>query len=461
MARFYQPKKKTSLDPKHQQVRVERLDHQGAGIAFLNKKTVFIDGVLPEEEVLIQLTESKSKFSRAKLIKVLKPSPERMEAFCPVYKECGGCNMQHLNHSAQVEYKQNSLRQLIKKFSGEELELAAPILGEDQGYRRRARISLYFNTKGGQSGNGSKLEFGFRKKQSKQIVQVSHCAALEPKLNELLPDLYSLLTSFKKQTELGHLELALGDEQPVLMLRVMKALPDIDMSSLREFAQRKALTLYVLSDQDTLQLLEGEKPAYSEGGFVIPFLPTNFIQINRKVNQQMVSQAIEWLDITNEDRVLDLFCGLGNFSLPMATKAKAVVGVEGIQEMVDQAKANAKKNEINNVEFYQTNLEQDISDNEWAKSKFDKVLLDPARAGASGVVDQLFELGVKSVVYVSCNPATLARDCQSLLDQGFKLTRLGMLDMFPHTSHLESMALFQRNSKYQINKATDDVSVFK
>ncbi|MDB1124869.1 23S rRNA (uracil(1939)-C(5))-methyltransferase RlmD [Vibrio algarum] len=444
MARFYQPKKKTSLDTKHQQVRVERLDHQGAGIAFLNKKPVFIDGVLPEEEVLIQLTESKSKFSRAKLIKILKSSPERIEAFCPVYKECGGCNMQHQSHAAQIEYKQDSLRQLIKKFSGQELELAVPIIGNEKGYRRRARISLYFNTKGGQSKSSSKLEFGFRKKQSKQIVHISQCAALEPQLNDLLPELYVLLTSFKKPTELGHLELALGDERPVLMLRVMKPLPDKDFQALRKFAIDNALTLYVLSDKDTLSLIEGEKPVYSEGGFVIPFLPTNFIQVNRNVNQQMVNQAVEWLDISPEDRVLDLFCGLGNFSLPMATKAKAVVGVEGMQEMVDQAEANARENGINNVDFYQANLEQDISDNIWAKTKFDKVLLDPARAGASGVIDQLSELGATSIVYVSCNPATLARDCQSLLEQGFKLTRLGMLDMFPHTSHLESMALFQK-----------------
>lgn len=438
MARFYQPKKKTSLDSKHQKVHIERLDHQGAGIAFLNKKPVFIDEALPQEEVLIQLTESKSKFSRAKLIKILKTSPERIEAFCPHYKECGGCNMQHLSHEAQVEYKQDSLRQLIKKFSGEDLELTTPIIGDSLGYRRRARISLYFNRK------TAELEFGFRKKQSKQIATISRCAALEPQLNQLLPELHAVLSGFAKPAELGHLELALGDDKPVLLLRVIKPLPEQDLSSLRAFSKERALTLYLLTENHEIQLLEGKKPAYSEIGYFIPFLPTNFIQVNRNVNQKMVQQAVDWLDLSKEDRVLDLFCGLGNFSLPIASKAGRVVGVEGIQEMVDQASNIANENGMNNLEFYQSNLEDDISENQWAKAKFDKVLLDPARAGASGVIDQLSELGAKTIVYVSCNPATLARDCQSLLKQGFKLNRLGMLDMFPHTSHLESMALFEK-----------------
>ncbi|WP_413285190.1 23S rRNA (uracil(1939)-C(5))-methyltransferase RlmD [Vibrio sp. MA40-2] len=462
MARFYQPKKKIVLDTKHQQFDVERLDHHGAGIAWLKNKPVFIEGALPGEKVLVQLTESKSKFSRAKLIKILTPSPQRIEPFCPHYKECGGCNMQHLSYDGQTEYKQQSLNQLVTKFttkkndsrgkahSGKQSDLADStefvqeieqvpfITGEQLGYRRRARISLYLNKKNAQ------LEFGFRQKQSKQIVQITQCAALEPKLNQLLPDLYILLSRFKKPVELGHVELALGDKQPVVTLRVMKALPEPDLSALVQFAKTNQLSMYLLVEKEPLQLIFGEKPSYSEGGFTIPFLPTNFIQVNRKVNQQMVEQAIKWLNPEPEDRVLDLFCGLGNFSLPIALKAQSVVGVEGVQEMVEQAEDNAKLNNINNIQFYHANLENDITENSWAQSKFDKVLLDPARAGAAGVVEQLAKLGAYRIVYVSCNPATLARDTQSLLEQGFKLIRLGMLDMFPHTSHLESMALFEK-----------------
>ena len=438
MARFYQPKKKTTIDTKHQAVLVERLDHQGAGIAFKGKKPIFIDGALPEEEVLIQIVESKSKFSRANLIKVLSPNSERIDAFCPHYSDCGGCNMQHLSREAQIEYKQTSLKQLVKKFSGEEQELVAPIVGEPLGYRRRARISLHVDKRSGE------LQFGFRRKQSKQIVSITHCPAMSEKLDSLLPELKTLLSSFSELRSLGHLELVEGDEQPVIMLRVIKPLSEHEQQQLIEFAQQRGVTCYLLAGEQELILLHGSDAVYSEIGSQISFLPTNFIQVNREVNEKMVVQALEWLELTPTDRVLDLYCGLGNFSLPMAKKASYVVGVEGIQSMVDQATKNALSNDIDNVAFYQANLEEAISDKIWASDKFDKVLLDPARAGASGVVDQLSQLGVNRVVYVSCNPATLARDCQSILEQGFKLTRLGMLDMFPHTSHLESMALFQR-----------------
>ncbi len=438
MARFYHPKKKTQLDTKHHQVRVERLDHHGAGIALLNKKTVFIDGALPGENALIQLIETKSKFSRAKLIKTLSVSSERVEPFCPYYVECGGCNLQHLTHSEQLKYKQQSLGQLVKKFAGEDKQLENPISGDVKGYRRRARISLMMNKKTGL------LDIGFRQKKSKKIVNISHCAALEPKLEALLPELRELLSQFSNKYNLGHIELALGDDKPVILLRVVAAIKDKDNQKLLDFAKKNNVSIYLQTDEKPLELLAGKKPVYTETGVNIPFLPTNFIQVNQKVNKEMVQQAIEWLQLKESDHVLDLFCGLGNFSLPIAKKVHRVVGVEGIQEMVDLASENALINSIDNVQFYQANLEENLSSQPWLEEKFDKIVLDPARAGASGIVEQLSDLGVESIVYVSCNPATLARDCQSLLEQGFKLIKLGMLDMFPHTSHLESMALFKK-----------------
>lgn len=237
----------------------------------------------------------------------------------------------------------------------------------------------------------------------------------------------------------------LGEQGAVIVLRHLKALAPEDKQALLEFAAQHQATLYVVPQSEQLEILSGKEATYSEGGVIIPFLPSNFIQVNRYVNQKMVEQAMDWLQISPEDRVLDLFCGLGNFSLPIAKRAQFVVGVEGVDEMVTQAQQNATHNNINNIAFYQANLEQDLSSQEWAKEKFAKVLLDPARAGAVGIVDQLSRLGAKSVVYVSCNPATLARDSQSLISQGYKLVKLGMLDMFPHTSHLESMALFVKN----------------
>ncbi|WGW00778.1 23S rRNA (uracil(1939)-C(5))-methyltransferase RlmD [Vibrio sp. YMD68] len=438
MARFFQPKKKTQIETKHQSVLVEKLDNLGSGIAHFNKKPVFIDQALPGEKVVVQLTESKSKFARAQLIKVLEPSAQRVDPFCSYYKECGGCNLQHLEHSAQRDYKQQSLSQLMSKFAGQKLALSPMLSADDKGYRRRARISVFVDKK------TRKLQFGFRKKQSKQIVNIDHCGVLEPSLSALLPELKLLLSQFKKPETLGHVELVKADNGIVLVLRHLQPLAEKDSHALTELAKRHHATLYLMPSNDQLDLVSGEPAYYQDAGVKMSFMPNHFIQVNQDVNAQMVEQAMDWLDLSSQDRVLDLFCGLGNFSLPIAQKVDAVVGVEGVEEMVAQASKNAMDNGLDNARFYQANLEQDLITQPWAEEKFDKVLLDPARAGASGIVDQISQFGAQCVVYVSCNPATLARDSQSLLEQGYQLTKLGVLDMFPHTSHLESMALFEK-----------------
>lgn len=438
MARFFQPKKKLQPESKHQQVVVEKLDHQGAGMAFLNNKPLFIDGTLPGEEVVVQLVESKSKFSRGKLIKLLKPSLERVAPFCPHFNQCGGCDMQHMGYSAQLSYKQQTLKQLMKKFAGREIELAAPISGLEKGYRRRARISLLWDKK------QRVLQFGFRRKQSKQIETVTQCPVLAPQLETLLPELKQCLSGFARPEVLGHVELVLADNGVVMTLRHTAPLSEPDQAALRQFAEQHQAILYLMPASDELHRLVGEAPYYQEVGVKVPFEPNHFIQVNQQVNQQMVAQALEWLDPQADEHVLDLFCGLGNFSLPIARKAKSVIGVEGVAEMVHKATINAALNQINNAQFFHANLEQDFVGQPWASEQFDKIVLDPARAGASGIIDKVSALGAKRVVYVSCNPATLARDSQSLLDQGYRLTQLGMLDMFPYTSHLESMALFEK-----------------
>jgi len=436
MARFFQPKKKTQFETKHQSVLVERMDHNGAGIAHQGKKPVFIDGALPDEQVVIQLTESKSKFARAKLIKILKPSEKRLEPFCKHFSQCGGCHLQHLDYTSQLAHKNQSLTHLMGQYIRADTEQAEAVTGPEKGYRRRARISLFVDKKSQQ------LQFGFRKKQSKHIENVTDCAVLEPSLNALLPKLKSLLNTFSNLTSLGHVELVLGDDGPVIVLRHLKALQEQEQSALIQLVKESNATLYSMPENDKLVLLTGNEPCYSEVGVKLPFSPSHFIQVNQTVNQNMVEQAIEWLAPSPGERVLDLFCGLGNFSLPLAKKSQYVVGVEGVDEMVQQASKNAQVNGLDNVAFFQANLEEALSSQAWAKEKFDKILLDPARAGASGIVDQISGLGAQSVVYVSCNPATLARDSESLAKQGYLLSKLGMLDMFPHTSHLESMALF-------------------
>ncbi len=436
MARFFQAKKKTQLTTKHQSVTIDALDHLGAGLAHWDNKPLFIEGALPGEQVLTQLTESKSKYSRGRLIKVVTPSAQRIAPFCPHFALCGGCTMQHLANAAQREYKQAALTQLIGRATKQTLGLDSLVESPSQGYRRRARLSIWFDKKTAQ------LAIGFRQKSSKQIVSVTDCAVLEPTLNQLLPDIHRCLHHMSDPSAVGHVEIVKADNARVLVLRHTKPLNHRDTEALRQLAEQQHLTLYLMPQSDQLERVYGEAPYYQETGVKMAFEPTHFIQVNQSVNQQMVAKALDWLALHSDDRVLDLFCGLGNFSLPIAKLVSQVVGVEGVAEMVDKASANAAANQLNNARFYHADLEQPLANQEWAKLRFDKVLLDPARAGAAGIVDQLAALGASRVVYVSCNPATLARDSQSLLTQGYRLQRVAMLDMFPHTSHLESMALF-------------------
>ncbi|HBV75675.1 MULTISPECIES: 23S rRNA (uracil(1939)-C(5))-methyltransferase RlmD [Vibrio] len=441
MANFYQAKKNVHTSQKHQVVMIEKLDHQGTGIAYVNKKPMFVEGALPAEEVLVQPVEEKSKYIRAKLITIQKPSPQRIAAFCVHYNTCGGCNLQHLSHDDQITMKAQSLSQMMRPFSEQTISVESIIRSESRGYRRRARISMMFDNK------TQIFDFGFRQKGSKKIANVTNCPVLDPSLNALLPEIKRLLKSFSQPRQLGHVELVFDGKRKAMLLRHTAELSNTDQASLIEFAKKTTTTLYLLPNSGELHCLIGEPLQCVETGNKIDFLPSDFIQVNQGVNKSMVDQAVSWLEVTKTDRVLDLFCGLGNFSFALAKKAKFVVGVEGIQAMVDRARDNAQLNQLSNTEFYQADLEQDFTRSDWAINPFDKVLLDPARAGAMGVIEHIAKLGAKSVVYVSCNPATLARDSQSLYQQGYELKKLSMMDMFPHTSHLESMALFIKEPK--------------
>ncbi|WP_318442247.1 23S rRNA (uracil(1939)-C(5))-methyltransferase RlmD [Photobacterium leiognathi] len=436
MARFFKPQKRKT-DTKHKEITISRLDHLGAGIGHLNNKSVFIDGALPDETVVVQLTEDKKNYARARVIKRLKDSSARIKPHCPIYDQCGGCNLQHLSHQGQVIAKQQALTELMEKFAitEEGTTQVAPIVGQSEHYRRCARFSVRMLPNG-------QMVFGFRKKQSKDIVDVTSCPVLATELDSLLPALRELLSGLKGRKHLGHVELVNADNGRVLLIRHLQPFNDKDLAAIKAFATEYQLMLFLAPSSDELEQVAGEQPYYDIEDVRLTFSPKDFIQVNRAVNQKMVEQAINWLDVQPQDRVLDLFCGLGNFSLPLARRAKAVVGVEGVDEMVARATANAVANRLDNATFYQANLDEDVTKLVWAQEQFDKILLDPARAGAAGVMQHIVNLAPSKVVYVSCNPATLARDSQILLQQGYKLARLGMMDMFPHTGHLESMALF-------------------
>jgi 23S rRNA (uracil1939-C5)-methyltransferase len=317
-------------------------------------------------------------------------------------------------------------------------EVSDVIADTPWGYRRRARLSLNYRPK------EQKLQMGFRKSASSDIIDVKQCPILVPQLEALLPHIRACLESLQGLRHLGHVELVQAGSGTLMILRHTAPLSVQDKEKLECFSHSQGLSLFLAPQSEILESISEESPWYDSNGLRLTFSPRDFIQVNEGVNQQMVARALEWLDVQPEDRVLDLFCGMGNFTLPLATRAANVVGVEGVPALVEKGRENALNNGLHNVTFFHENLEEDVTRQPWAKNGFDKVLLDPARAGAAGVMQHIIKLEPIRVVYVSCNPATLARDSDALLDAGYVIRRLAMLDMFPHTGHLESMVLFER-----------------
>ncbi len=412
------------------------LDPFGQGVARHNGKAIFISGLLPDEQAEVTLTEEKKQFARAKVKRLLTRSPERVAPRCPHFGVCGGCQQQHASEALQQRSKSASLQRLINRETGLDIIPESVISGPEYGYRRRARLGLQFLPKQQQ------LVMGFRKSGSNDLVPVKACPVLAPALASLLQPLHECLAGMKAVRRLGHAELVLADNGPVVVLRHLEPLKEQDLARLHNFSAQHRAMLYLQGNEDDLIKLCDDTPFYQVDGLRLFFSPRDFIQVNDAVNQRMVAQALEWLAVESTDRVLDLFCGMGNFTLPLAKRAKQVVGVEGVATLVANGLYNAQINALNNVEFFQHNLEDDVTRQPWAKLGFDKVLLDPARAGAAGVMDHIVKLAPQKVVYVSCNPTTLARDSQILIAAGYRMERVRMLDMFPHTGHLESMALF-------------------
>ncbi|WP_265497654.1 23S rRNA (uracil(1939)-C(5))-methyltransferase RlmD [Providencia rustigianii] len=440
MAQFYSPNRRTT-QRRQMTVVVDSLDAAGQGVTRLDGKAVFIAGLLPGEEAQIEITEDKRHFAKAKVIKRLSSSPQRVKPRCRYFNQCGGCQQQHIDIALQRESKAQSLQHLMRRETGVTKPATPVISGEEYGYRRRARLGLQYQNK------SRHLVMGFRQNQSNTLVDIKSCPVLNNELDTLLAPLSECLNSLSIAAKLGHVELIHADNGNVILLRHLVPVNVSDRNRLLEFAQKHQVNIWLAGNEGELKPLEPSirLPEYQVADESLQFNPLNFIQVNGEINQQMVAQAIAWLDISPEDRVLDLFCGMGNFTLPIARIAKSVVGVEGVENLVSQARSNAQLNSINNASFYNANLEEQIHTQPWAQQGFNKVLLDPARAGAAGVIEHLTKLMPEKIVYVSCNPTTLARDSKALLEGGYQLHQLRMLDMFPHTSHLESMALFIRS----------------
>ncbi|EKY5002722.1 23S rRNA (uracil(1939)-C(5))-methyltransferase RlmD [Citrobacter amalonaticus] len=432
MAQFYSAKRRVTTR-QIITVTVNDLDSFGQGVARHNGKTLFIPGLLPQESADVAITEDKKQYAKAQVKRRLNDSPDRVTPRCPHFGICGGCQQQHASIELQQRSKSAALSRLMNN------DVTEVIADAPWGYRRRARLSLNFQPKTQQ------FQMGFRKSASSDIVDVRQCPILVPQLEALLPDLRACLGSLQGIRHLGHVELVQADSGTLMILRHTTPLSRADNEKLERFSHSKGLSLYLAPQSEILETVSGQTPWYESNGLRLNFSPRDFIQVNAGVNQKMVASALQWLDVQPGDRVLDLFCGMGNFTLPLATRAASVVGVEGVPALVEKGRENAQQNGLHNVTFFHENLEEDVTRQPWAKNGFDKILLDPARAGAAGVMQHIIKLQPGRIVYVSCNPATLARDSEALLRAGYQIQRLAMLDMFPHTGHLESMVLFEHS----------------
>lgn len=440
------------------QAEITRLSHDGRGIAHLDGKIIFIDGALPGEQVKFEYTFQRKQFDEGIAREVSNPSVDRVEPPCEFSGLCGGCSLQHMSSAKQIRFKQDALVEQFQHIAQVEIpELLEPLQSPTVHYRRKARLAVkYVPAKG-------KVLLGFREKRNSFIADISRCEVLSKEIGYKLRLLADCIEGLAGRSSIPQVEVAKGDDSTVaLIFRHLEPLSSDDVEQLKTFCREHNFHLYFQAkgpeSVERIALTTNETELSMRLSYALPdygidfaFHPCDFTQVNGDINRLMIQRVMTLLAPCADDIILDLFCGLGNFSLPMATQCQRLVGVEGSELMVQRAQENALLNKLNNCEFYALNLEQDLNElkkdaNAWVNIPFNKMLIDPPRSGAQVIVEniQLFK-HLKILVYVSCNPATLARDTGILLKQGFKLHAVGVMDMFPHTNHVESLALFTRS----------------
>lgn len=427
---------------------IEAFADDGHGVARIDGKVVFVAGGLPGEHVRIAFERSRRHFDHARVVEVLSPAPERVEPPCPHFGVCGGCSLQHLHPEAQVAAKARLLREKLERFGGLVPERwLDPVSGDPLHYRCSARLGVRdVPAKGG-------IIVGFRERRSHYLAVLTECRVLDRRAAALLPALRELISTLSCRERLPQVEIACGDEECAFVFRHLVPLTAADVQRLRTFGEMHGVRMYgQAGGPDTVTPLWPDDPgplyyAMPEFGLRMAFVPTDFIQVNAAVNRAMVARAIELLAAQDGETVLDLFCGLGNFTLPVARSAAVtVVGVEADERLVVAARENAVRNGVDNAEFRRADLYEEAAVRAlWSEIRPQRLLLDPPRSGAIEVLKLMPADGAPAhIVYVSCNPATLARDAEYLVKaRGYRLTAAGVLDMFPHTGHVESIAVFE------------------
>ena len=452
MARF-KPQKKRAPQVRGQQskrnaavpsepvtVVIDSLNHDGQGVSRSRDKVLFVEGALPGETVDVQITQAQRSFDVGQIKQVISPSSERVEPPCEHYQRCGGCQLQHLASASQLGHKQANLDQNLKRhLKLDQLPWQAPIESAPFGYRRRARLGVRYRNEQDQ------IIVGFREQANKHLNDLDACPVLLPELSALIAPLKALIQGLQQKARVTQLELLKADVGPVVVLRHLKTLAEEDLSALKQWAQQADIILWLQPDQpDGLHCLwpqPAPELSYKVDSVPLRFEVRDFIQGNEVVNEHMVAQAMAWLNPQAHETVLDLFAGMGNFSLALAKRCKSVLAVEGDGAMVARLQDNSAANGLTNIDGMALNL----SDPELfgRLTKTDIILLDPPRAGAAELIPWLSRQKAR-ILYVACEPSALVRDAKGLLAAGYGITKIGVMDMFPQTRHVETMALFER-----------------
>lgn len=438
-------KKRKQIPRDPVEVEIESLSHEGRGLAHVDGKVVFVHGALPGERVRFRYSKIRKSHDEGTAVEVLEASPLRAEPRCRHAPICGGCSLQHMDPTAQIRMKQETLHDVLERIGNVRPERwLEPLAAGRWGYRRKARLGVRFVAKKGRT------LVGFRERGTSYIAELSRCEILHPTVGEKLEAIGALLDGLSIRDRVPQIEMAMGDGPCVLVFRVLDPPCDTDLARLAAFGETEGLFIYLQEGgAETVRPLPGHAVDlyYSLPGenVRVYFQPTDFTQVNLDLNRAMVGRALELLDPGPDERVLDLFCGLGNFTLPIARRALEAVGVEGDRGLVARARINAERNGLENARFHVADLYGETDLTPWRRERFHKALLDPPRSGALQVLDLLPAMGVDRILYVSCYPSTLARDADRLVNGlGYRLLAAGAMDMFPHTAHVESMALFER-----------------
>lgn len=443
---------------------IESLSHDGRGIAHIDGKVIFIEAALPKEKVKFKYQFQRKQFDEGMAVEISNDSPDRVKPICKHADICGGCSLQHMSTSKQLDMKQGVLVEQFKHIAETDIpEILPPLLSQNSAYRRKARLAVKYVTK------KSKVLVGFREKRNSFVADIESCEVLHESVGQRLEEISDLIESLQARSTIPQIEFARGDDRSALIFRHLEPLSEVDCSLIKKFCLDYEFDMYLQSGGPStvtkieLSEVHSELTDSVEGNmsknrlyFSLPkyditfaFHPNDFVQVNASLNEKMIDRVMSEMALDASDKVLDLFCGLGNFSLPLASQCGSLVGVEGSEEMVVRATENALSNNVSNCTFFTLDLTQDLADLKqdsasWLNQDFDKLLIDPPRSGALEIVEKIELFSVKKIVYVSCNPATLARDAKVLLDKGYKLKSAGIMDMFPHTNHVESIAVFEK-----------------